>query len=101
MESLRQESTDGVIRTTSISPGFVRTELGDSISDPAQREWVRSNMAEFGLDPAAVARAIALDRTTARRRDRRHHHSPNGSELSQSSEPAAGVGDRLTGERCC
>ena len=60
MESLRQESTDGVIRTTSISPGFVRTELGDSISDPAQREWVRSNMAEFGLDPAAVARAIAF-----------------------------------------
>ena len=26
---LRQESTDGVIRTTSISPGFVRTELGE------------------------------------------------------------------------
>ncbi len=60
MESLRQESTDGVIRTTSISPGFVRTELGDSITDPAQREWVRSNMADFGLDPDAVARAIAF-----------------------------------------
>jgi NADP-dependent 3-hydroxy acid dehydrogenase YdfG len=60
MESLRQESTDGVIRTTSVSPGFVRTELGDSIDDPAQREWVRSNMAEFGLPPEAVARAIAF-----------------------------------------
>jgi NADP-dependent 3-hydroxy acid dehydrogenase YdfG len=27
MEALRTESTDGVIRTTEISPGFVRTEL--------------------------------------------------------------------------
>ena len=60
MESLRQESTDGVIRTTSISPGFVRTELGDSIDDPAQRARIRSNMDEFGLPPEAVARAIAF-----------------------------------------
>src|SRR6185312_5379709 len=27
LEGLRQESTDGVVRTTAISPGFVRTEL--------------------------------------------------------------------------
>ena len=60
MESLRQESTDGVIRTTSVSPGFVRTELGDSIDDPDRRAWVRTNMAEFGLDPDAVARSIAF-----------------------------------------
>ena len=60
MESLRQESTDGVIRTTSVSPGFVRTELGDSIDDPDARAWVRSNMNAFGLDPDAVARAIAF-----------------------------------------
>jgi NADP-dependent 3-hydroxy acid dehydrogenase YdfG len=60
MESLRQESTDGVIRTTSVSPGFVRTELGDSIDDPEARAWVHTNMAAFGLDPDAVARAIAF-----------------------------------------
>ena len=35
LEALRQESTDGVLRTTSISPGFVRTELVDYIDDPA------------------------------------------------------------------
>jgi len=60
MESLRQESTDGVIRTTSISPGFVRTELGDSIDDPAARAEIRSTMDEFGLAPEAVARAVAF-----------------------------------------
>jgi NADP-dependent 3-hydroxy acid dehydrogenase YdfG len=60
MESLWQESTDGVIRTTSVSPGFVRTELGDSIDDPEARAWVHTNMAAFGLDPDAVARAIAF-----------------------------------------
>jgi NADP-dependent 3-hydroxy acid dehydrogenase YdfG len=60
METLRQESTDGVIRTTSISPGFVRTELSDSIEDPAVRARIRSNMDAFGLAPEAVARAIAF-----------------------------------------
>jgi NADP-dependent 3-hydroxy acid dehydrogenase YdfG len=60
METLRQESTDGVIRTTSISPGFVRTELSESIDDPAVRARIRSNMDAFGLAPEAVARAIAF-----------------------------------------
>ncbi|PRC42257.1 oxidoreductase [Mycobacterium sp. ITM-2017-0098] len=60
MEALRQESTDGVIRTTSISPGYVRTELADSITDPVLREQTRSTMDAFGLAPEAVARAIAF-----------------------------------------
>jgi NADP-dependent 3-hydroxy acid dehydrogenase YdfG len=60
MEALRQESTDGTIRTTSISPGFVRTELDGSITDPGLRAQIRSNMDEFGLPPDAVARAIAF-----------------------------------------
>lgn len=60
METLRQESTDGAIRTTSISPGYVRTELGDSIDDDAARSRVQSTMAAYGLDPDAVARAIAF-----------------------------------------
>jgi len=45
MEALRQESTDGVVRTTSISPGYVRTELHDE---------------DFGIPAEAVARAIAF-----------------------------------------
>ena len=60
MEGLRQESTDGVVRTTSISPGFVDTQLDSSIDDAAMREQVRRNMSEFGLSPEAVARAIAF-----------------------------------------
>ena len=45
MEALRQESTDGVVRTTSISPGYVRTEF---------------HTQDFGLPADAVARAIAF-----------------------------------------
>ncbi|MYW96359.1 SDR family oxidoreductase [Amycolatopsis rubida] len=60
LEALRQESTDGVLRTTSVSPGFVRTELADSIDDPGEREQIRRRVEEFALDPAAVARAIAF-----------------------------------------
>ncbi|MBB5160939.1 SDR family oxidoreductase [Mycobacterium sp. AZCC_0083] len=60
MEGVRQESTDGVIRTTSISPGFVRTELDGSIDDPVMRAQIRSNMDDFGLPPEAVARAVAF-----------------------------------------
>jgi NADP-dependent 3-hydroxy acid dehydrogenase YdfG len=60
MEGLRQESTDGRIRTTSISPGFVRTELDSSIDDPDLRAEIRSNMDDFGMPPGAVARAVAF-----------------------------------------
>ncbi|GAB2693555.1 SDR family oxidoreductase [Nocardia thraciensis] len=61
LEGLRQESTDGMLRTTSISPGYVRTELIDhAVDDPAVREQARRNMADLGIDPAAVARAIAF-----------------------------------------
>ena len=60
MEALRQESTDGVLRTTSISPGYVRTELVDSIDDPAMRRAAQQAMADLGIAPEAVARAIAF-----------------------------------------
>lgn len=53
MEALRQESTDGVIRTTSISPGYVRTELGGSAG-------TRSTMDAIAIAPEAVARAVAF-----------------------------------------
>lgn len=61
LEALRQESTDGVLRTTSISPGYVRTELIDhAVDDPAVREQAQRSMATLGIDPTAVARAIAF-----------------------------------------
>jgi NADP-dependent 3-hydroxy acid dehydrogenase YdfG len=60
LEGLRQESTDGVIRTTSVSPGYVRTELADSIDDPQLRAEIRQNMAEYAIAPEAVARTIAF-----------------------------------------
>ncbi|MGW4592065.1 SDR family oxidoreductase [Amycolatopsis thermoflava] len=60
LEALRQESTDGVVRTTAISPGYVRTELVDNVADPDQREAAQRAMAEMGIAPEAVARAIAF-----------------------------------------
>jgi NADP-dependent 3-hydroxy acid dehydrogenase YdfG len=60
MEGLRQESTDGAVRTTSVSPGFVDTELDSSIDDVALREQIRASMTEVGIPPDAVARAIAF-----------------------------------------
>jgi NADP-dependent 3-hydroxy acid dehydrogenase YdfG len=60
LEGLRQESTDGVLRTTSVSPGYVRTELADSITDPAVRDRIRRGMEESAIAPEAVARAIAF-----------------------------------------
>ncbi|AIJ21011.1 SDR family oxidoreductase [Amycolatopsis methanolica] len=60
LEALRQESTDGVVRTTAISPGYVRTELVDNVPDPDQREAARRAMAEMGIAPEAVARAVAF-----------------------------------------
>ncbi len=60
LEGLRQESTDGVLRTTSVSPGYVQTELANSIDDASVREQIRRGMDEFAISPKAVARAIAF-----------------------------------------
>ena len=61
LEGLRQESTDGVLRTTSVSPGYVRTELIDSMDmSPEIREEVQRNMAQLGIDADAVARTIVF-----------------------------------------
>ncbi|HEX4060190.1 MAG TPA: SDR family oxidoreductase [Streptosporangiaceae bacterium] len=60
LEGLRQESTDGSLRTTAISPGFVRTELADSIGNPEIRDQIRRSRDEFAIAPRAVARAITF-----------------------------------------
>ncbi|WP_431035381.1 SDR family oxidoreductase [Streptomyces sp. P6-2-1] len=57
MEALRQESTDGTLRTTTISPGYVRTEL---TGPPSGTDDPHASMPPFALDPEAVARAIAF-----------------------------------------
>ncbi|WP_299569696.1 SDR family oxidoreductase [uncultured Williamsia sp.] len=58
LETLRQESTDGTIKTTTISPGFVRTEFASSVTDPEIRAEIEHGMDAAGLDPDAVARAV-------------------------------------------
>jgi NADP-dependent 3-hydroxy acid dehydrogenase YdfG len=60
LEGLRQESTDGVVRTTAVSPGFVNTDLDSSIDNATVREEIRRNMDAFGMPPEAVAEAIAF-----------------------------------------
>ncbi|MFC5827881.1 SDR family oxidoreductase [Nonomuraea insulae] len=60
MEGLRQESTDGTLRTTMVSPGYVRTELADSIDDVRVRDEIRRNMDAHAIAPEAVARVIAF-----------------------------------------
>ncbi|MFD0020980.1 SDR family oxidoreductase [Streptomyces sp. NPDC058382] len=58
-EGLRQEAGDS-LRVTVVSPGFVRTEFSDSVSDPAVRAQVADRMEKIAIPPEAVARAIAF-----------------------------------------
>ncbi|MET7484502.1 SDR family oxidoreductase [Streptomyces sp. NPDC005538] len=59
-EGLRKESTDGVVRTTVISPGYVITDLADSMTDPHMKNEIRTHMNAIGIPPAAIARAVAF-----------------------------------------
>lgn len=58
LEGLRQEYTDGTVRTTAISPGYVRTEFASSITDEEVRAGIQDGMDGGALDPDAVARAV-------------------------------------------
>ncbi|WP_460605522.1 SDR family oxidoreductase [Jatrophihabitans fulvus] len=60
LEALRQESTDGTVRTTSISPGYVRTEIADHIDDEQVREQARLNAERVAIPAESVAAAIAF-----------------------------------------
>ncbi|MCM5554091.1 SDR family oxidoreductase [Pleomorphomonas sp. NRK KF1] len=57
-EALRQESTSG-LRVTEISPGFVSTNLGDSMPEGPIKEAMMARMQEIALPAEAVAKAIA------------------------------------------
>lgn len=55
-EGLRQEAGPN-LRVTGISPGYVRTEFGDAITDQKLREQVASGM-DMAISPEAIARSI-------------------------------------------
>ena len=59
MEGLRQESR-GEFRVTGVSPGFVRTNLVDSMRGEEMVHKTRARMAEIGIPPEAIARAIGF-----------------------------------------
>ncbi|MGY5810186.1 SDR family oxidoreductase [Rhizobium sp. LEGMi198b] len=57
LEGLRQEA-GADLRVTGISPGYVRSEFGNSIRDPALRDQVARGMETVALDPNAIAGAV-------------------------------------------
>jgi NADP-dependent 3-hydroxy acid dehydrogenase YdfG len=57
LEGLRQEAGPD-LRVTGISPGYVRSEFGNSIPDPALREQVARGMETMALDPDIIAGAV-------------------------------------------
>jgi NADP-dependent 3-hydroxy acid dehydrogenase YdfG len=58
-EGLRQEAGDK-LRVTSISPGFVNTNLADSMTNPEVKSQIMDQMDKMAIPPVAVARAIAF-----------------------------------------
>jgi NADP-dependent 3-hydroxy acid dehydrogenase YdfG len=58
-EALRQEAGDK-LRVTSVSPGFVRTNLADSMTNQEMRSQILDRMDEIAISPEAIARAIAF-----------------------------------------
>ncbi len=58
-ETFRQES-DGKIRISGISPGFVKTELAQSIKNPEARKIIQTSMDNIALSPNDIATAVAF-----------------------------------------
>jgi NADP-dependent 3-hydroxy acid dehydrogenase YdfG len=58
-EGLRQESGER-LRVTTLSPGFVSTDLASSMTNSELRSQTVTVMEKIGLPPAAVAGAIAF-----------------------------------------
>ncbi|RNA63110.1 SDR family oxidoreductase [Chryseobacterium nematophagum] len=56
-EVFRQES-DGTIRITGISPGFVKTNFAQNIKNKQMKMAISENMDQFGIDPEAIAHAV-------------------------------------------
>jgi NADP-dependent 3-hydroxy acid dehydrogenase YdfG len=58
-EGLRQEAGDK-LRVTIISPGFVRTNFADSVTNPEMKAKLAESRDKFAMPPDAIARAIAF-----------------------------------------
>jgi len=58
-EGLRQEAGDK-LRVTIISPGFVHTNLADSMTNPEVKAQIVGTMDKMAISPDAIARAIAF-----------------------------------------
>lgn len=56
-EAFRQES-DGSMRITGISPGFVKTDFAENIKNEAMKTMIRKGMEQMGIDPIAIANAV-------------------------------------------
>jgi len=56
-EAFRQES-DGTIRITGISPGFVKTDFADNIKNEEMKTAVQQGMDKIAINPVAIANAV-------------------------------------------
>uniref|UniRef100_UPI00387F520B SDR family oxidoreductase n=2 Tax=Pseudoalteromonas mariniglutinosa TaxID=206042 RepID=UPI00387F520B len=56
-EALRIEAGAN-LRVTGVSPGFVKTQFTDSMTDPVMKEKVKVAMDIMGMSPDAIARAV-------------------------------------------
>ncbi|MEP5341061.1 MAG: SDR family oxidoreductase [Algibacter sp.] len=56
-EAFRQES-DGKIRITGISPGFVKTDFAENLKHKQIKTTILKNMAQFAISPEAIADAV-------------------------------------------
>ena len=58
-EGLRQEAGDK-LRVTIITPGFVKTDFADSMTNPEVKAQIVGTMETMAISPDAIARAIAF-----------------------------------------
>jgi NADP-dependent 3-hydroxy acid dehydrogenase YdfG len=56
-EAFRQES-DGNIRITGISPGFVKTDFANNIKNEEMKTAVQKGMEQIAISPLAIANAV-------------------------------------------
>ncbi|MEO7215696.1 SDR family oxidoreductase [Mucilaginibacter sp.] len=56
-EAFRQES-DGNIRITGISPGFVKTDFANNLKNEEMKTAIQNGMEQIAIDPIAIANAV-------------------------------------------
>jgi NADP-dependent 3-hydroxy acid dehydrogenase YdfG len=56
-EAFRQES-DGNLRITGISPGFVKTDFANGIKNEQMKTAIQNGMEQMAIDPIAIANAV-------------------------------------------